>query len=205
MYLRIKSWFDRIAAGLLLIALSPLMAYLAWRIWREDPGPVIFKHTRIGKNVKPFGCLKFRSMRQDAPETLARWKENNTPEWQEFQAAHKLANDPRVLPIGRFIRKASLDELPQLFNVLRGEMSLVGPRPVTEAELVHYDQFGGLAAYLSIKPGVTGLWQVSGRSDTTYQERVALDRQYAETANFWLDITLLVKTLAVPFSQRGAY
>lgn len=205
MYASIKPALDRVAAAILLVLLAPLMAYLAWRIWREDKGPVLFGHERIGLNGKPFACLKFRSMRQDAPEILARWKETNSPEWQEFQAAHKLVNDPRVLPVGKLIRKMSLDELPQLFNVLKGEMSLVGPRPVTQPELEHYSRFGGLSAYLSIRPGVTGLWQVSGRSDTTYQERVTLDRQYAESASFLLDCKLLLKTLAVPFSQRGAY
>lgn len=205
MYSYFKPLMDRALAAIGLVLLSPLMAFVAWRIYKEDRGPVLFKHERVGFNGRLFGCYKFRSMRQDAPATLARWKAENSPEWQEFQLASKLVNDPRVLKVGQFLRKTSLDELPQLLNVLKGEMSLVGPRPVTEDELSHYEEHEGLTAYLQTVPGVTGLWQVSGRSDTTYRERVLLDRQYAARITFWQDAQILVRTLAVPFSQRGAY
>ena len=205
MYASIKPGLDRLCAALGLVLLSPLLLVIAWLIYREDKGPVFYKHTRVGKHGKQFGCYKFRSMRQDAPEMLARWRAANSPEWQEFQRAHKLANDPRVLAVGSFLRKTSLDELPQLLNVLKGEMSLVGPRPVTADELGHYQEHGGLDAYLQTMPGVTGLWQVSGRSDTTYRERVLLDKEYAASITLSRDAAILLKTLAVPFSQRGAY
>lgn len=196
---------DRVLATIGLALLTPVFLVLAWLIYREDQGAPFFKHTRVGKNGKSFQCYKFRSMRRDSLEILACWKESNSPEWQEFQRAHKLVNDPRVLTVGNFLRKTSLDELPQLFNVLKGEMSLVGPRPVTAEELGHYEAFDGLDAYLRTTPGITGLWQVSGRSDTSYEERVLLDKQYAADVNFWQDASILVRTVAVPFSQRGAY
>lgn len=205
MYPYFKPLMDRVLAAIGLVLLSPVMALVAWRIYKEDRGPVLFKHERVGLNGRLFGCYKFRSMRQDAPTTLARWKAENSPEWQEFQLTSKLVNDPRVMKVGHFLRKTSLDELPQLLNVLKGEMSLVGPRPVTEDELCHYEEHEGLTAYLRTVPGVTGLWQVSGRSDTTYRERVLLDRQYAARITFRQDAQILVRTLAVPFSQRGAY
>lgn len=205
MYARIKPALDRLLAAVGLVLLFPVFMFIAWRIRREDGGPALFEHERVGLKGVRFQCYKFRSMRQDAPAMLARWKAENSPEWKEFQRTHKLVHDPRVLRIGEFLRKSSLDELPQLLNVLKGEMSLVGPRPVTAEELVHYEAHAGLDAYLHTMPGVTGLWQVSGRSDTTYGERIMLDKRYASRITFWQDLRILVRTLAVPFSQRGAY
>lgn len=205
MYKYAKPFLDRVLALIGLVILAPLFGWVAWRIHKEDGGPVFFEHTRIGRGRKPFQCLKFRTMRNDAQATLARWKAENTPEWQEFSVNFKLVHDPRVLGIGRLLRKTSLDELPQLLNVLRGEMSLVGPRPVTAEELAHYESNSGLDAYLATSPGITGLWQVSGRSNTTYPHRVALDKAYAGRITAMQDLHILWRTLRVPFSQDGAY
>lgn len=200
----LKQLCDYVFTFLGMILISPLLLYIAYRIKKEDPGPVIFAHTRIGKDGKPFPCFKFRSMVVNSQEMLQKYLAENPAARAEWERDFKLKNDPRVTSIGAFLRRTSLDELPQIFNVLRGEMSLVGPRPVIQEEL---DKYYGEAAklYCSIKPGITGLWQVSGRSDLSYAERVALDSTYIKHRSFWGDVVILWKTIGVVFLKKGAY
>lgn len=199
-----KTVFDLTLTALGTIAISPLLAYIAYRIKKEDPGPIFFAHTRIGKDGKPFPCYKFRSMVVNSQEMLKKHLEENPAAREEWEKEYKLKNDPRITPIGQVLRKTSLDELPQIFNVLRGEMSLVGPRPVVQEEL---DKYYGTATkeYCSVKPGITGLWQVSGRSDIDYPERVAMDVEYVRTRNLWKDIVILYKTFDAVLNKKGAY
>lgn len=203
-YQWIKRTFDITVASLILALLAPLMLYVAWRIWREDGGPVIFHQPRLARNNGEFPFLKFRSMVKDADQILARWREKNSAEWQEYYANNfKLKNDPRVLSIGDWIRATSVDELPQLINVIRGEMSLVGPRPLLARELSEYGQTINL--YRQSRPGLTGLWQVSGRSSTKFSDRANLDAWYVQNWSLWYDIAILFKTVDVVFNRRGAY
>lgn len=166
-------------------------------------GPVFFRHKRIGFNGKPFECLKFRTMAVDAQERLRRHLEANPDAAAEWIATRKLRNDPRVTAIGTILRKSSLDELPQLFNVLKGDMSIVGPRPVTEQELGRYSD--AVSAYFSCRPGITGLWQVSGRSTTTFQRRVVLDSYYAHNWSMILDAKIIVATIPTVCFADTAY
>ncbi|MET0165454.1 MAG: sugar transferase [Vicinamibacterales bacterium] len=194
--------FNQLAAMLLLILLSPLMAILAFLIWRRDGAPVLYAHYRVGYEGKLFRCMKFRTMLRNSEHVLADLLRNDPQARAEWARDQKLANDPRITRVGRFLRRSSLDELPQLLNVLRGEMNLVGPRPITVAELTRY---GGLRwHYLSVRPGITGLWQVSGRNNTTYDERVALDRRYVEQRSWWFDLGILLKTVRVVVMREGA-
>lgn len=201
----IRAAFDtvlnRSAALVLLIVLAPLMLFIAWRILREDGGPVLFAHLRVGKDGTLFECLKFRTMARDAELRLHRLLFEDPAARAEWNRNFKLRDDPRITPFGRFLRRTSLDELPQLVNVLRGEMNLVGPRPVVVQELRKY----GYAKfhYLSVKPGMTGLWQVSGRHETTYPQRVRLDRTYVERRSLTLDFAILLRTLRVVLRQPG--
>ncbi|MFC7474829.1 sugar transferase [Dankookia sp. GCM10030260] len=199
----IKRALDILGAGALLLLTAPAFLLLALLI-RADGGPVFYAHERVGRGGRRFGCLKFRSMVTDSQARLAALLDADPAARAEWEATRKLRDDPRVTRTGRFLRATSLDELPQLLNVLRGEMSLVGPRPVVAAELAaHY----GAAAeyYLSVRPGITGLWQVSGRSETTYDTRVALDTQYATNLSIWADLRILLRTPAVVLLRRGAY
>ncbi len=166
--------------------------------------PAIYKHPRIGLNGREFKCLKFRSMVNNSDEVLRNLLENDPTAKIEWNSTFKLKNDPRITKFGRFIRKTSLDELPQFWNVLIGEMSLVGPRPVVQKEL---DQYYGpyVSVYCSVRPGITGPWQVGGRSDLSYAERVALDTHYVKNRSFLGDINLLLKTLTVFISHKGSY
>jgi Undecaprenyl-phosphate galactose phosphotransferase WbaP len=199
-----KRIFDITVASLLLVILMPLMLYVGWRIWREDGGPVIFHQPRQGKGQREFGFLKFRSMVRDADEVLCRWRETNSPEWQEYYANNfKLKNDPRVLSVGSWIRATSIDELPQLINVLRGEMSLVGPRPLLTRELPEYGE--SIHLYRQARPGLTGLWQISGRSNTTFSDRANLDEWYVQNWSLWYDIAIMFKTIDVVFNKSGAH
>lgn len=200
----IKTLFDFTLTAVGTVAISPLLAYIAYRIKKEDPGPIFFAHTRIGKDGKPFPCYKFRSMVVNSKEMLEKHLAENPEARAEWEREFKLKNDPRITPIGQVLRKSSLDELPQIFNVLKGEMSLVGPRPVVQEEL---DKYYGEAVkeYTSVKPGITGLWQVSGRSDVDYPERVAMDVEYVRTRNLWKDIVILYKTFDVVLNKKGAY
>ncbi|HEX2567757.1 MAG TPA: sugar transferase [Burkholderiales bacterium] len=191
----------QLAALLILLFISPLLAVFAWII-RSDGGPATFAHYRVGLGGRVFRCLKFRTMRLDAEKALQQVLERDPALRAEWSRNQKLAHDPRVTRFGRWLRELSLDELPQLFNVLRGEMALVGPRPITTAELPRY----GPARwhYLSVAPGMTGLWQVSGRNRTTYERRVELDRQYVTGRSAWLDLKILAKTILVVITRDGA-
>ena len=198
----LKRAMDLIGSLLLIIMLSPILVIIAFLIHR-DGGSSFYSQERVGYGGRIFKCLKFRSMvvnsKQRLEEVLASCPEARS----EWEKDFKLKNDPRITPIGSFLRKTSLDELPQLFNVLRGDMSLVGPRPIVEDELRRYGSLTG--KYLSTRPGMTGLWQVSGRNDTTYRERVSLDCYYVDNWKIHTDIFLLIKTLTVVFHGRGAY
>ncbi|WPB87014.1 sugar transferase [Sediminicoccus rosea] len=199
----LKRAMDMVGAGLMLLVLSPVFLILAL-IVRADGGPALFAHRRVGRDGESFGCLKFRSMVIDSQARLEALLASDPAARAEWDATRKLKNDPRVTKIGRFLRATSLDELPQLINVLRGEMSLVGPRPVIQAEL---DRYYGAAAlhYMSVRPGITGLWQVSGRSDTSYAQRVALDMAYVARLSVWQDIRILLRTPVAVLSRRGAH
>lgn len=199
----IKVIFDYILTIFGTIAISPILLAVAIWIYRDSPGPVIFKHTRIGKKGKPFPCYKFRSMCVDAKEKLEELLANDLEARAEWERDFKLKNDPRITKSGAFLRKTSLDELPQIFNVLRGEMSLVGPRPIIQEELERYGEHA--ADYLMVKPGITGMWQVSGRSDIDYVERVSLDSWYVRNWSVWIDILLLWRTFDVVIRRKGAY
>ena len=199
----LKTVFDYTLTLLGTIAISPILLFIAIWIYKDSPGPVIFKHIRIGKDGKPFPCYKFRSMCVDAKEKLAELLANDPAAREEWERDFKLKNDPRITKSGAFLRKTSLDELPQIFNVLKGEMSLVGPRPIIQEELERYGEYVG--DYLMVKPGITGMWQVSGRSDIEYHERVLLDSWYVRNWSVWIDIVMLFKTFAVVAMRKGAY
>lgn len=198
---RIRAWIGQLLALAILAALSPLMLLFAWVI-RRDGGPATFEHYRVGRGGRLFRCIKFRTMHPDAERALHEVLERNPALRDEWQRDQKLANDPRVTAFGKWLRRSSLDELPQLLNVLRGEMALVGPRPITVAELRRY----GPARwdYLSVLPGMTGLWQVSGRNRTSYERRIELDRLYVNNRSAWLDCRILAKTLVVLLTGEGA-
>jgi undecaprenyl-phosphate galactose phosphotransferase len=200
----VKRTFDIIGSLAALILLSPLFAAVAIAIKRYDGGPMTYSQIRTGRNGEQFRCFKFRTMAVDADQRLERWRHENPELYAEFQKTFKLVNDPRVTKPGAWLRKTSLDELPQLMNVLFGEMSLVGPRPVLEQELI---EFYGPAAtlYKRIRPGLTGLWQVRGRSDTSYEQRVVFDEWYILNWSFWYDIVILLQTVWVVFRRKGAY
>jgi exopolysaccharide production protein ExoY len=192
---------DRLAALLLLLVASPLMLATAWLV-RRDGAPATFAHYRVGYGGRLFKCIKFRTMRPDAERILRELLARDPALREEWQRDQKLADDPRVTALGRWLRKSSLDELPQLLNVLRGEMALVGPRPITMAELPRYGAVRW--QYLSVLPGITGLWQVSGRNGTSYERRVELDEQYVRTRSIWLDLRILARTVVVVLTRDGA-
>lgn len=198
----LKRMMDIIGSVLIILALSLLLLALYFII-RRDGGDAIYGHERIGQNGKPFKCLKFRSMVTNSKEVLDDLLANNAEARAEWEKDFKLKNDPRITKIGRLLRKTSLDELPQLFNVLKGEMSLVGPRPIVQEELERYHN--DVSYYLMAKPGMTGLWQVSGRNDVDYDTRVYFDSWYVKNWSLWNDIAILFKTINVVFKRDGAY
>jgi Undecaprenyl-phosphate galactose phosphotransferase WbaP len=181
----------------------PVLALVAVAVKLDSPGPVFFAQTRIGKGGRKFRAWKFRTMVRDAEEVLERYLLEHPELREEWLQDQKLRQDPRVTRVGRFLRRTSLDELPQLWNVLRGEMSLVGPRPIVDAEVPRYGP--RFALYAQVLPGITGLWQVSGRNDTTYEERVELDSYYVRNWSPWLDLYILARTVWVVLTARGAY
>lgn len=197
-----KRSLDVVGAAFLGIVFSPLILAIALLLRREG-GPVIYRHRRIGRGGKAFECLKFRSMVPNAERVLRDLLEERSEMKAEWVRDHKLRCDPRVTRLGRFLRRTSLDELPQLWNVIRGEMSLVGPRPVVREELMRYGRC--LPIYLSAKPGITGLWQVTGRNNTDYRRRVALDVYYVRKQSLVLDLYILVKTPRIVLAGGGAY
>jgi lipopolysaccharide/colanic/teichoic acid biosynthesis glycosyltransferase len=198
----IYTFVNQLLAAVLLLLLAPLMAYIAWRIWRDDGAPLLFAHYRVGQRGGLFRCLKFRTMRHHSEAMLAELLARDPQAREEWERDRKLRNDPRISGIGRLLRKTSLDELPQLFNVLQGHMHLVGPRPVVVQEIPRYGAHK--CHYLSVKPGMTGLWQVSGRNNTSYAERVQFDARYVETRSPWADLAILARTAKVLITREGA-
>lgn len=198
----LKRTFDLLVSAIGLMTLSPLFAYIGWQI-HQTGGSVFFGHQRVGLKGKPFYCYKFRSMVPNAEQVLQELLNKNPEARAEWEHSFKLKNDPRISPIGAFLRRTSLDELPQLWNVLLGDMSLVGPRPVIEAELERYaDQ---KKYYRLVRPGISGLWQISGRSDVDYAERVALDTWYIKNWTLWYDVAILFMTAKTVLAGKGAY
>lgn len=199
----IKVVFDFLMTLLGSIVIAPILLFISVWIYLDSPGPIIFSHIRIGKDGKEFPCYKFRSMCVDANIRLKKLLENDPCAKEEWDKNFKLKNDPRITKSGAFLRKTSLDELPQIFNVLKGEMSLVGPRPIIKAEMERYGDY--INDYLMVKPGITGMWQVSGRNDIDYSERVLLDSWYVRNWNIWIDFVMLFKTFKVVIRKDGAY
>lgn len=197
----IKRLFDIALSATLLAALSPLLLILAWKVSRS--GPVLFGHERIGYKSKRFLCYKFRTMVPNADKVLDDVLSASAIFRMEWEKDYKLKQDPRVTPIGAYLRRTSLDELPQLWNVLKGEMSLVGPRPIVEKELIRYGEHADY--YLEARPGVTGLWQISGRNDVDYSARVQLDAWYVRNWSLWNDVIILLRTVKVVLKRNGAY
>ena len=195
-----KRLLDIFGASLLLILCAPVMLIIFAFLFLS--GQPVFAQRRVGRGGELFFCYKFRTMVKDADRVLADYLLRNPQAREEWARAYKLADDPRVTPVGRFLRKSSLDELPQLFNVLKGDMSLVGPRPIVPGEVPRYA--GRIRSYNRCRPGITGLWQVSGRNLTSYQRRVALDAVYARKCSVRLDLFILFKTIRVVAVGRGA-
>lgn len=200
----LKRTLDLIGSIILVLLFSPLFVVLAILIKLEDGGPVLFGQHRIGRNGLDFRCWKFRTMVVNAEELLDRWESDNPELLARYRESNfKLAADPRTTRIGRWMRRKSLDELPQLFNTLTGQMSLVGPRPLLRRELAHYGP--GISLYERVRPGITGLWQISGRSHTTFAERVSYDEWYIKNWTLWYDVVILLQTLWVLIAGTGAY
>ncbi|NYD91959.1 lipopolysaccharide/colanic/teichoic acid biosynthesis glycosyltransferase [Sphingomonas melonis] len=193
---------DLIVGIIAIIVFAPLLIGLAIAIYASDPGPLIFAQPRIGRNGREFRCLKFRTMVVDATDRLEQLLANDPAARAEWARDHKLRNDPRITPLGRFLRKSSLDELPQFFNLINGTMSIVGPRPIVNAEVVRYGR--RFADYCRVRPGITGLWQVSGRSDTTYRRRVALDVAYSKHRSLGLNIKIMMMTVPAVLAAKGS-
>ena len=198
----LKRLLDVVGAIALGLLFSPLIITIVL-LMRRDGSSVIYRHRRVGRSGKMFSCLKFRTMVPNADQVLRNLLESDPNLRAEWIRDHKLRNDPRVTRLGRFLRRTSLDELPQLLNVLRGEMSLVGPRPVVREELLRYGR--NVRTYLTAKPGITGLWQVTGRNNTDYRRRVVLDTYYVRNQNLLLDLYILIKTTGVVLGGSGAY
>lgn len=198
-----KRGFDIAGAIAAIFVLSPLLIMLAVLVKASDKGPVFYGHNRIGRNGTVFRCLKFRTMVPNGDEVLAQFFAMNPQSREEWLATRKLQNDPRVTRVGLVLRKLSLDELPQVFNILLGHMSFVGPRPVVRDELELY----GTAAehYLRTRPGLTGLWQISGRNDVSYGTRIAFDTHYVENWSFIVDLKIIAMTIPAVVSARGSY
>jgi Undecaprenyl-phosphate galactose phosphotransferase WbaP len=197
-----KRIFDIVVAGSALLFVSPLILSVAVLIRLQDGGKAIYSQRRYGLHGETFNCFKLRSMVQDSGDQLEQYLAENPAARQEWEETQKLKNDPRITSLGRFIRKTSIDELPQLYNVLRGDMSLVGPRPIVESEIVKYGE--KFSQYCAVRPGITGLWQVSGRSDMSYPERVDTDVEYVRDRSFWGDIKIVFMTIPAVLISRGA-
>ena len=198
-YHTVKRGFDILASGVALVLLSPLFGVLTVKIKKEDGGPAFYSQTRIGKNGKPFKMWKFRSMIVNADKMVKQLEEQNEIDGAMF----KIKDDPRVTKIGHVIRKYSLDELPQLWNVLKGDMSLVGPRPPLPMEVADYTDYDKLR--LTVTPGCTGLWQVTKRNDADFDEMVELDLEYINKSSLWFDFKILLKTVGVVIHPNSAY
>ena len=199
----LKRVFDLTMSLLGMVIALPAGILIALAVYIDSPGPVIFAHLRVGQNKKVFPCYKFRTMVTDAEVKLREYLLEHPEAEEEWRESFKLKHDPRITRVGRFLRKTSLDELPQLLNVLKGEMSLVGPRPIVRREIIKYGEY--FRDFALVPPGITGMWQVNGRSDTTYDERVRMDSWYVRNWSVWIDLVYLLKTVKVVVSGRGAY
>ena len=204
-YKYIKILFDLLFSLIFLISFLPLFLVISLLIKLSSRGPIFFSQKRIGKNNISFRCIKFRTMYPEAKDILENLLMQDSLLKSEFEANHKIKNDPRITTIGKLLRKTSLDELPQFINVLRGEMSIIGPRPIVKEEKKKYGKY--FKKVSSIKPGITGLWQVSGRNKLTYKRRVMLDLNYVDNHNFLMDLRILLRTFGVILFplDRGAY
>lgn len=200
---RIKRAFDILAASGAICLLAPLLVLIAALILIMDGGPVIIRHQRVGLGGRKFRCLKFRTMVTNGDEVLRDHLSQNKAALEEWTAMRKLEDDPRVTQLGRVLRKTSLDELPQIFNILVGEMSFVGPRPIVEEEIQKYGS--AFYEYSCARPGLTGVWQVSGRNETVYSERVELDREYVKNWSFGRDMSIIILTVPAVIKARGVY
>ncbi len=198
----VKRTFDIIVSSLLLVFLSPLFLGI-WLIIKKDGGSAVYNQVRVGRNRNVFKCYKFRTMVPNSQEVLRALLEKDKEARKQWKKEFKLKNDPRITQIGHFLRKTSLDELPQLWNVLKGDMSLVGPRPVTRQELKYYGD--DIIYYQMVRPGLSGLWQVSGRNDIDYATRVYLDAWYVKNWSLWNDMVILAKTVNIVLKRQGAY
>ena len=198
-----KRIFDFILTIVGGILISPILLILAVIVGIDNKGRIIFAHRRVGRKGKTFPCYKFQTMVPDAQERLEEYLRENPEARKEWEASFKLTNDPRVTKLGTFLRKTSLDELPQLWNVLMGDMSLVGPRPIVAKEVKFYGE--NIEEFYMVPPGITGMWQVNGRSDTTYEERVSMDTWYVRNWSVWIDLVYLFKTVKAVFTGKGAY
>lgn len=194
---------DVVFSILFLFVTAPVFGVIWLVIRLSSPGPAMYRHKRLGRNGKLFECLKFRTMVDDAESMLETLLASEPQLREEFERNQKLRNDPRITPVGHFLRRTSLDELPQFWNVLKGDMSVVGPRPIVEEEAVRFGS--DLHIVLSVRPGITGLWQISGRNDLSYEQRVALDRSYVLTRSLLKDIGVMARTPAAAFRRNGAY
>ena len=198
-YKAVKRIFDIVFSLIGLILLSPVFLIIAIIIKLDSKGPVFFIHSRIGEKGKPIGIYKFRTMVNNAEDLIKSF----TPEQkEEFERSYKLENDPRITKIGNFLRKTSLDELPQILNILKGELSIIGPRPIVQAELDKYEE--NKDKFLSVRPGLTGYWAANGRSDTTYEERMKMELYYVDNMSFKLDVKIFFKTIFAVIKKEGA-
>ena len=204
-YLIVKSLFDLSFSFILILIGSPLFFIIALLIKFSSRGPILYRQERVGKNFKSFNCLKFRTMHPEAEDILKNLLENNKEIREEYENTQKIKEDPRITPIGKFLRKTSLDELPQFINVLKMEMSVIGPRPIIREEIKRYNS--SISKVLTIKPGITGLWQVSGRNNLSYKKRVFLDCMYIDKMNLITDLRIMIRTIGVLLFplDRGAY
>jgi len=194
---------DIIVSFVALVFLAPVILVTALLVYVTNPGPIFFAHSRLGRDGKPFPCLKFRTMVTDAEERLRAILAEDPTRRLEWALDHKLRDDPRITIIGKFLRSSSIDELPQFYNVLRGHMSLVGPRPIVKAEIVRYGRY--YRDYCGVRPGITGLWQVSGRNDVTYRRRVAMDVTYARNRSLSLNLRIMLMTIPSVLMAKGSY
>ena len=204
-YKIIKTIIDLFFSSIILIAGLPILLTIALLIKFSSRGPIFFLQERIGKNKKTFNCIKFRTMHPEAEDILENLITNNEKLRREFEETHKLKNDPRITNIGKFLRKTSLDEIPQFLNVIKMEMSIIGPRPIVKNEIQKYGE--SYNKVISLKPGITGLWQVSGRNNLSYKRRVILDCLYVDNISPLLDLRIIIRTFGVIFfpNDRGAY
>ena len=201
---RLYKWIVDILGALVgLLIFLPVYLVLALLIYIDSPGPIIFSHRRVGQSGREFPCYKFRTMVPNSHAELQKYLQQHPEYLQEWETYYKLKDDPRITRVGRWLRKYSLDELPQFFNVLKGEMSLVGPRPIVQDEVAKYGRF--IEDFYLVKPGITGLWQVGGRNDVSYEDRVQIDSWYVRNWSVWLDMVILMKTVRYVITGRGAY